>query len=243
MTELLQLSQVHRGFSLEGQRIEVLRGIDFSMSAGEMVALTGASGAGKSTLLHLMGSLDQPESGSLLFEGNELMGLKNVDLALHRNRHLGFVFQFHHLITELSAVENVALPARVGGLEPKQALNRAEELLVWVGLEDRLRHRPSELSGGEQQRVALARGLVMEPRLLLADEPTGNLDEENAGAIHDLFASLNEERGVAMIVATHSSALARRMQRRVHLVDGVLVNTQGTDTLDPTEVVAREDGA
>ena len=224
MTDLLRLTNVKRGFSLEGQRIEVLRGIDFAMAAGEMVALTGASGAGKSTLLHLMGSLDQPESGSLLFEGQELMGLSNADLAAHRNRHLGFIFQFHHLITELTAVENVALPARVAGIDAAVAGERAAELLDWVGLGARLRHRPSELSGGEQQRVALARGLVMEPRLVLADEPTGNLDEENAGAIHDLFASLNQDRGVGMIVATHSSSLARRMQRRVHLDRGLLVD-------------------
>lgn len=224
MTDLLRLTQVHRGFSLEGQRIEVLKGIDFAMKAGEMVALTGASGAGKSTLLHLIGSLDQPESGSLVFQGQELMGLSNAQLAAHRNRHLGFVFQFHHLITELTAVENVALPARVAGIEPKEASERAKVLLEWVGLGSRLRHRPSELSGGEQQRVALARGLVMEPRLLLADEPTGNLDEANAASIHELFASLNEAQGVAMIIATHSSTLARRMQRRVHLDGGYLVN-------------------
>ncbi|MBM66702.1 MAG: hypothetical protein CMH55_10750 [Myxococcales bacterium] len=236
MTDLLRLTQVHRGFSLEGQRIEVLKGIDFTMKTGEMVALTGASGAGKSTLLHLMGSLDQPESGSLLFEGQELMGLSNAELAAHRNRHLGFVFQFHHLITELTAVENVALPARVAGIEPKEAIEKAESLLDWVGLGSRLRHRPSELSGGEQQRVALARGLVMEPRLLLADEPTGNLDEANAGAIHDLFAALNEAQGVGMIIATHSSSLARQMQRRVHLDGGQLAEIGAGDA--PEEEVS-----
>lgn len=233
MTDLLRLTEVYRSFSLEGQRIDVLRGINFAMQPGEMIALTGASGAGKSTLLHLMGSLDQPDAGSLVFEGQELMGLSNAELAQHRNQHLGFVFQFHHLITELSAVENVALPARVAGTEPQKANERAKELLDWVGLGARFRHRPSELSGGEQQRVALARGLVMEPRLLLADEPTGNLDEENASAIHELFESLNQERGVGMIVATHSSSLARRMQRRVHLAGGHLV--------DPDDAVAAGD--
>lgn len=223
MTEpLLECVALSRAFEMEGSRIEVLDQVNFALAAGEMVSLTGASGAGKSTLLHLLGTLDLPDAGQLRFEGRELTGLDSDALAAHRNAHVGFVYQFHHLVSELSAVENVALPARIAGLSVADSEGRAQELLERVGLAARQQHRPGELSGGEKQRVALARALIMRPRLLLADEPTGNLDEANAAEIHELLLALNEEMGLTTVVATHHSSLAQRMGRQIHLAGGAL---------------------
>lgn len=223
MTEpLLKCVGLSRAFDMEGARIDVLKGVDFDLYPGEMVSLTGASGAGKSTLLHLLGTLDLPDSGKLQFEGRELTVLDSDELAAHRNAHVGFVYQFHHLVSELSAIENVALPARIAGVGVADSEQQAIELLRRVGLAERMQHRPGELSGGEKQRVALARALIRRPRLLLADEPTGNLDEANANEIHELLLALNEEMGLTTVVATHHSSLARRMGRQMHLAAGSL---------------------
>jgi lipoprotein-releasing system ATP-binding protein len=219
---LLAVSALQRSFDLDGHEIHVLQGIDFELQAGEMVALTGASGAGKSTLLHLLGMLDLPDGGSIQFQGQEMTTLSADALAAHRNAHIGFVYQFHHLISELTAVENVALPSRIAGVGQVEAEQQARDLLERVGLTERMAHRPGELSGGEKQRVALGRALVRRPKILLADEPTGNLDEANASDIHDLLLALNEEMGLTTVVATHHSALAARMGRRVHLAEGRL---------------------
>jgi lipoprotein-releasing system ATP-binding protein len=219
---LLSIEKLHRSFEMEGKQIHVLRGVDFALQAGEMVALTGASGAGKSTLLHLLGTLDLPDAGSVRFEGRELTDLDSDALAAHRNAHIGFVYQFHHLVSELSAIENVALPSRIAGVGVAASEQAAVAFLERVGLSERMQHRPGELSGGEKQRVALARALIRKPRILLADEPTGNLDEANASEIHDLLVTLNDEMGLTTVVATHHSALAKRMGRRMHLADGQL---------------------
>jgi len=219
---LLSIETLHRSFEMEGKQIHVLRGVDFALQAGEMVALTGASGAGKSTLLHLLGTLDLPNTGSIRFDGRELTTLDSDALAAHRSAHIGFVYQFHHLVSELSAIENVALPARIAGVGVAASESAAVAFLERVGLGERMQHRPGELSGGEKQRVALARALIRKPRILLADEPTGNLDEANANEIHDLLVALNDEMGLTTVVATHHSALAERMGRRMHLAEGQL---------------------
>ena len=225
---LLECVGICRSFDMEGARIDVLRRIDFQLYPGEMVSLTGASGAGKSTLLHLLGTLDLPDAGQLQFDGRELTGLDSDALAAHRNAHVGFVYQFHHLVSELSAIENVALPSRIAGSGVADSEHQAIELLQRVGLTERMQHRPGELSGGEKQRVALARALIRRPRLLLADEPTGNLDEANATEIHELLLALNEEMGLTTVVATHHSSLAQRMGRQMHLADGSLTE-RGVD--------------
>ena len=219
---LLRIDDLHRSFAMDGKEIHVLQGVDFEMQSGEMVALTGASGAGKSTLLHLLGTLDLPNSGSICFAGRELTHLDSDALAAHRSANIGFVYQFHHLVSELSAIENVALPARIAGVSVAASAEAAVAFLERVGLGERMQHRPGELSGGEKQRVALARALIRQPKILLADEPTGNLDEANANEIHDLLLALNDEMGLTTVVATHHSALADRMGRRVHLADGQL---------------------
>jgi lipoprotein-releasing system ATP-binding protein len=203
-----------------GGQIEVLRGIDLRVEAGECLAVVGPSGAGKSTLLHILGALDRPSQGSVLFRGEEVFRRADVELARFRNRHVGFVFQFHHLLPAFTALENAAMPARIAGLPRSEAEARADELLRAMGLGERCSHRPGELSGGEQQRVALARALVLEPELLLADEPTGNLDHRTGGAIHRLLLDWNRRAGVTLVVVTHNRELAASMDRIVTLVDG-----------------------
>ncbi|MCS6914844.1 MAG: ABC transporter ATP-binding protein [Myxococcota bacterium] len=227
---------LHKSFDFGGRAIEVLRGIDLCIEAGEMVAVVGASGAGKSTFLHLVGTLDQVSSGRILIDGVDVTLMSSAELSAFRNRTIGFVFQFHHLLPEFTAVENAAMPALIAGLSRTEAERRAEALLVRVGLGHRLEHRPGELSGGEQQRVALARALVMEPRLLLADEPTGNLDTRTGAAIHELIVELNRERGMTMIVVTHNEDLAARLPRRLHMTDGRIVEEDAeTAALRPRE--------
>jgi lipoprotein-releasing system ATP-binding protein len=218
----VEIRKLRKAFVLGGQVIEVLRGIDLTVDAGEMVAVVGASGVGKSTFLHVLGTLDSPTSGSILLDGQEVTRFGPRKLADFRNRVIGFVFQFHHLLPEFTAEENVALPALIAGADRPAALRRARSLLERVGLSHRLGHRPGELSGGEQQRVALARALVLEPRLLLTDEPTGNLDTHTGEEIHGLLVELNRERGMTMIVVTHNADLAGRMPRRVRMVDGLI---------------------
>ena len=228
--EAHDLAKSYRGG--DGGLIHVLDGVDLSVRRGEMVAIVGASGAGKSTLLHVLGALDRPTRGSVLLDGEPLHGRADEDLAAIRNRKIGFVFQFHHLLREVSALENVMMPLRIAGIELRKARSRAEELLARVGLSGRMTHRPGELSGGEQQRTAVARALAIDPAVLLADEPSGNLDHANSERLHDLFSQLASDLEIAMVVVTHNRSLAGRADRALLLEDGRLRDT------DVKEVVA-----
>ncbi|HEY2745549.1 MAG TPA: ABC transporter ATP-binding protein [Polyangia bacterium] len=218
----VEIRQLRKSYDHGGQKLEVLRGIDLMIGAGEMVAVVGSSGAGKSTLLHLLGTLDQPTAGAVFYDGVEVTRMPPAAMADFRNRTIGFVFQFHHLLPEFTAVENCAMPALIAGLGRDEANARAMKLLIRVGLQKRVTHRPGELSGGEQQRVALARALVMEPRVLLADEPTGNLDTATGEEMHSLVVELNRDLGMTLVVVTHNPEFARRLPRRVHMVDGMI---------------------
>lgn len=209
-----------------GGRLEVLKGVDLTVCRGECLAVVGPSGAGKSTLLHLLGALDRPTAGRVLFGGEEVFRRSDQELARLRNRKVGFVFQFHHLLPEFTALENVAMPARIAGQGRRDAERGAGALLEAVGLGERFTHRPTELSGGEQQRVALARALALAPELLLADEPTGNLDHETGEAIHALLREWNRQRGVTLVVVTHNRDLAASMDRVVTLTDGRVVQDE-----------------
>ena len=204
----------------------VLRGINLSVMQKEMLAIVGSSGSGKSTMLHLLGALDTPTSGTVLFEQQDIYQWNNQQQAQFRNRELGFVYQFHHLLGEFTALENVAMPLLIGGMAVKKASKMATEMLARVGLSHRITHRPAELSGGERQRVAIARALVNEPHLVLADEPTGNLDHKSATAIYELMCQLNRELGTAFVVVTHDRELAGKLHRQVHMVDGALVGDE-----------------
>ncbi|MEN8374413.1 MAG: ABC transporter ATP-binding protein [Gemmatimonadota bacterium] len=208
----------------DGSELEVLTGVDLTVARGEAVAIVGASGAGKSTLLHLLGGLDRPTSGAVSLEGRSLGLLPDEDLARVRNARIGFVFQFHHLLREFSALENVALPMLIGGVDRSTAYRRADELLGQVGLGERTEHRPAQLSGGEQQRVAVARALANAPVLLIADEPTGNLDTHTSETLHDLFFQLKEAHGVALVLATHNRELADRADRVLQVREGQLAS-------------------
>jgi lipoprotein-releasing system ATP-binding protein len=220
---VLEASGVVKGYrGGDGAPIHVLEGGDLTVARGERVAIIGASGSGKSTLLHVLGALEQPDAGTVRLAGTTTIGAGEDELAELRNRRVGFVFQFHHLLKEFSALENVMMPLRIAGRSPKETRARAEQLLERVGLGARLSHRPSELSGGEQQRAAVARALALEPPLLLADEPSGNLDHHNAESLHDLFADLAKDAGVGMVVVTHNRALAGRAHRVMHLDGGRL---------------------
>lgn len=209
----------------DGGVLSILSGVDLTVARGEMVAIMGASGAGKSTLLHLLGALDRPTRGSVWIDGESTEGRSDEDLARLRNRKVGFVFQFHHLLREFSAIENVMMPILIGGGTERQARSRAEELLSKVGLSGRMDHRPSELSGGEQQRTAVARALATDPALVLADEPSGNLDHGNAERLHDLLSELARDLELGLVVVTHNGALASRADRILLLEDGVLAET------------------
>jgi lipoprotein-releasing system ATP-binding protein len=224
----VEIRQLRKSYDHGGQKLEVLRGIDLMIGAGEMVAVVGSSGAGKSTLLHLLGTLDQPTAGAVLYDGVEVTRMSTAAVADFRNHTIGFVFQFHHLLPEFTAVENCAMPALIAGLSRAEATTRAKQLLDRVGLSQRLTHRPGELSGGEQQRVALARALVMGPRVLLADEPTGNLDTTTGNAMHELVVEINREFGMTLVVVTHNPDFAARLPRRVHMVDGLLADEPST---------------
>jgi len=217
---LLAVTDVHKSYRLGHRSLEVLRGVDLTLRRGEFLALRGASGAGKSTLLHLLGGLDTPNVGQIRFAGQNLAALPGRALAQLRNRRVGFVFQAYHLLPELDALENVCLPARIARRPATEAEVRGRELLARVGLEERLEHKPYELSGGEQQRVAIARALINEPELVLADEPTGNLDSHAGEEIIELLCALRAERQVTLIVATHDAKVAARAPRVLELVDG-----------------------
>lgn len=209
----------------DGGLISVLDGVNLRVARGEMVAIVGASGAGKSTLLHLLGALDRPTRGSITIAGERIEDRSDEELSVLRNKRLGFVFQFHHLLREFSALENVMMPLRIAGWPVQGARSRAEELLSRVGLAGRMSHRPSELSGGEQQRTAVARALAMDPAVLLADEPSGNLDHGNSSRLHDLFVELSRDLEIAMVVVTHNRSLALRADRALLLEDGRLTES------------------
>jgi lipoprotein-releasing system ATP-binding protein len=219
---LITARGLHKSYPIGKRKLEVLRGIDMAVNRGEFLALRGASGAGKSTLLHLLGGLDLPNAGEIRFDGTDLRSLSARALAQWRNHRVGFIFQAYHLLPELSALENVALPARLARIAPAEAARRAAALLERVGLSQRLEHRPYELSGGEQQRVAIARALVNEPDLILADEPTGNLDSHTGGEIIQLLEALRAERQATFIMATHDANIAARARRVIELTDGQL---------------------
>ncbi|MEK7239589.1 MAG: ABC transporter ATP-binding protein [Gemmatimonadota bacterium] len=228
MTPILEARGVTKIFTGgDGGEIRVLDGVDLQVARGEMVAIVGASGAGKSTLLQVVGALERPTGGEVVLDGRAVSTVPDDDLAGLRNRSVGFVFQFHHLLREFSALENVMMPLRIAGESSGKAQARARELLERVGLSARMHHRPGELSGGEQQRTAVARALAASPPLLLADEPSGNLDHANAELLHDLFAALAVEMGVGLVVVTHNRSLALRAQRILLLEDGRLAETHG----------------
>ncbi len=212
-----------KNYATSNARLDILKNLDFDLEAGETVAVVGASGIGKSTLLHILGTLDRPDSGKILFQGEDVFRFSTEDLARFRNRSVGFVFQFHHLLPEFTALENAMMPLLISGQNRNDAGESAASLLERVGLSDRLHQRVNQLSGGEQQRVALARALVLRPPLLLADEPTGNLDKRNSEQVHELLSELNKEFGMTLVVVTHSADLAAYMSRRVTLSDGKLV--------------------
>jgi predicted ABC-type transport system involved in lysophospholipase L1 biosynthesis ATPase subunit len=231
-TPLLEARDLHKVYHLNSRRLEVLRGISLSVSRGGFLAIRGASGAGKSTLLHLLAGLDHPDQGEVLFDGQRITGMPNAFLSRWRNEKVGFVFQAYHLLPELTALENVCVPARIARRPLAAAAHAARELLTQVGLGERMDHLPSELSGGEQQRVAIARALVNDPAIILADEPTGNLDSQTGGEIIDLLFDLRVRKGLALIIATHDGRVAHRAPQVLHLVDGQI--------LDPGPVIARE---
>ncbi|MBW3694600.1 lipoprotein-releasing ABC transporter ATP-binding protein LolD [Vibrio sp. T187] len=224
MNKFLHCHDVKKTYREGNLDTEVLKGVSFSISKGELVSIIGTSGSGKSTLLHILGALDDASHGKVHFLEQDLATLSSNKQAKLRNRHLGFVYQFHHLLADFSALENVAMPLLIGGEKPSVAKEAARELLDKVGLSHRVDHRPSELSGGERQRVAIARALVNKPDLVLADEPTGNLDHNTALSIYDLMRELNQESGTAFLVVTHDGELARKMDRQLHMQDGLLVN-------------------
>lgn len=225
--DLLRLSEITKIFRDAEEAVEVLKDLDMEVGTGDTIAVVGPSGIGKSTLLHILGTLDRPEKGALLLNGKNLLTLDDTALARVRNETMGFVFQFHHLLSEFTALENVMMPARIRGISAKKAEHAARELLERVGLGHRLNHKASQLSGGEQQRTALARALVMKPSFLLADEPTGNLDVENSEKIHELLLEIHRERKCGLVVVTHNMNLAQRMKRQITLQHGRIADVSG----------------
>src|SRR5579862_5993169 len=219
---LIEVRGLDKTFYDADREIRVLRNLDLNVEAGEEIAVVGQSGTGKSTLLHIIGSLEEPTAGKVYFEGEDLFALDQKSLAEFRNLKLGFVFQFHYLLADFNALENVMMPVLIARAPEREARERAERVLAMVGLRDKLHRRPAELSGGEQQRVAVARAVVQSPRLVLADEPTGNLDPHTADEVHELFHKLNRELDVTLIVATHNERLTRSMGRALRLRDGKL---------------------
>ena len=221
---LIEVRGLDKTFYDADREIRVLHGLDLTVRAGDEIAIVGQSGTGKSTLLHIMGSLEEPTAGKIYFEGEDLFALDQKSLAEFRNLKLGFVFQFHYLLADFTALENVMMPALISRINDAEASRRAAEMLEIVGLGNKLRRRPAELSGGEQQRVAVARAVVLRPKLLLADEPTGNLDPHTAEEVHELFHKLNRELGITLVIATHNEQLTRSVGRALRLYEGKLVD-------------------
>ena len=213
---------IEKYYEKVGHRIEVLKGVDLHLSKGEMIAIVGASGTGKTTLLHILGTIDQPTSGTLFYEGVEVLNKNDIELSAYRNKTVGFVFQFHHLLPEFTALENVMMPGLIGGQEKEKMAEKASEILEKVQLSDRIQHKVGELSGGEQQRVALARAIIMKPSLLLADEPTGNLDTRTGHKVFQLLQEMSEEYSLAAVMVTHNLELAGEMNRCLTLAEGKL---------------------
>ena len=222
MSNLLTVRDLHKSFFEAGEEIHILRGLNLELEEGERLAVVGESGVGKSTLLHILGTLDRPTRGEILYRGNPIPMDDEIALAQLRNREVGFVFQFHYLLPDFTALENVMFPALIQGMDVAQATKQAGELLELVGLKDRLTHRPGKLSGGEQQRVAVARAVMLQPKLILADEPTGSLDMRIGEGVQDLLFRLNQEKGIALVVATHNREFAEKIGRRVELKNGQL---------------------
>lgn len=216
---IIQTQNIHKKYG----QLEVLKGIDISIAKGEVVSIVGASGAGKTTLLQIIGTLDTPDSGKIKINDSEITALSQKQLAAFRNRHIGFVFQFHHLLPEFTAIENVCMPAFIAGTKKSDAEKKALDLLTYLNLKDRLDHKPSELSGGEQQRVAVARALVNNPSVVLADEPSGNLDSAHAKELHELFFKLRKEFNQAFVIVTHNEELAGMTDRKLVMKDGKIV--------------------
>lgn len=221
---LIEAKNIHKSYG----DLEVLKGISLSIDQSEVVSIVGASGAGKSTLLQILGTLDTADQGEIWFEGKDIAKMSRSQMAYLRNREMGFVFQFHHLLPEFTALENVCIPGYIGGASRKNAGTRAGELLDFLGLKDRMGHKPSELSGGEQQRVAVARALMNDPKVVFADEPSGNLDSDNAEELHEMFFSLRDEFGQTFVIVTHNQSLAARADRTIRMKDGLLIDSESS---------------
>ncbi len=216
---MITMRGIHKSFD----RLEVLRGVDLDVNRGEILSIVGASGAGKTTLLQILGTLDRPDRGTVEFEGRSLFEMSSRELAKFRNANIGFVFQFHQLLPEFSMLENVAMPALIAGERRSDAMRRAMEIIDYLGLKERADHRPAQLSGGERQRAAVARALINNPGVILADEPSGSLDSANRRDLYDLFFSLRQQRGQTFVIVTHDEALADRSDRTIHIADGIIV--------------------
>ena len=222
MSNIIELKNIYKSFDQGAHHLEILKGIDLNIVNGEMVALVGASGAGKSTLLHIMGLLERADQGDVIMSGIPTSDLNDIKRTKIRRLEIGFVYQFHNLLPEFTALDNVIMPQLIAGTSKRDAKERAEDLLDKLGLAERVSHRPTELSGGEQQRVAIARAIANRPRLILADEPTGNLDENTGNGVMDMLLKLSKEEGISAFIATHNNALAQRMDRTVQIRDGVI---------------------
>ncbi len=220
---MIEVSDLWKIYSTNGSKVEALRGIDLKVEQGDSLVIEGVSGSGKSTLLHLMGALDHPTKGDIKYDGEDVFDKSDTELAKFRNNKIGFVFQFHYLLAEFDALENVMMPALINGIDKREARGIALKVLEEVGLSGRITHRPGELSGGEQQRVAIARSLVLKPKVIFADEPTGNLDQTTGSSIIDLFVKLNKEYNVSIIVVTHNSYVSSCFDKKINLLDGKVV--------------------
>jgi len=223
---MILIRDLKKSFIKDGQEIEVLKGLNLEISRGESLAMLGVSGAGKSTFIHILGTLDHPTSGTILYDETNVFDWPEIKIAEFRNKKIGFIFQFHHLLPEFSALENTMMPGLISGMQKQEASDRARTLLEEVGLGHRIKHKPGELSGGEQQRVAVARALMMEPEVVLADEPTGNLDSETGRMVYETMLKLNQSRRITLVVVTHNRTLAKHMSRRIELEDGKIIHSE-----------------